>query len=212
MFSTSTRSLFSRSPSENRARFRRSPARAERSRDTREIPDRAARSVGTSFWVILQCNKDSLQANNNCLQTTCNHNKTRPIENREASYRLNRCVGQLKRQREPSANVQRNHPPRLRHDSAKLTLSTNCLSEKSDVSGQHRQNCGPISDQWIHQPAVRDANENDDVGNAVGQIVQNFATDARLLRSDRDHSIEHADPEPQIAKQRRNNQEPPNLT
>ena len=104
--------------------------------------------------------------------------------------------------------LQRDHPPRLRHDSAKLALTAERLSEQSDVSGEHREDRGPISDEWIHQAAVGDADENDDVGNAIGQIIQDFAAPARLVRGDRDHAVEHVEPKPQITKQRRNDEQP----
>src|SRR5205823_6690807 len=108
----------------------------------------------------------------------------------------------------PGADVERKHTPRLRHDSAELALRTEGLSEQADVSRDHREDRRPISDERIHQSAVRDADKNDYVRNSIRQIVQNFTALARLACRDRDHSVEHVEPEPQITKQRRNDQEP----
>src|SRR6476620_4246031 len=104
--------------------------------------------------------------------------------------------------------MQRDHAPGLRHYSAKLALNAERLSEQTYIRGEHRQNCCPISDQRIHQPAVRNPDKNHDVGNAIGQIVQDFTGSARLPRRERYLTVEHVDPEPQITKERRNNEQP----
>ena len=114
------------------------------------------------------------------------------------------CGGEKKR--EPCADVKRDHAPRLGHNSAKLALNAERLSKQTDVRGEHRENCCPISDQRIHQPAVRNPDENHDVGNAIGQIVQDFTTAARLPRRERDQAVEHVEPEPQITKKRRDDE------
>jgi hypothetical protein len=102
--------------------------------------------------------------------------------------------------------MQRDHAPRLGHNSAKLVLNTERLSEQTDVRGEHRENCCPIPDQRIHQPAVRNPDENYDVGNAIGEIVQDFTTAARLPRRECDQAVEHVEPEPQITKKRRDDE------
>src|SRR4030095_12194561 len=60
----------------------------------------------------------------------------------------------------------------------------------------------------MHPPAVRYADENDNIRNSVWENVQDFAAAARLVGRDRDHSVEHAETEPHITKQRRDNQQP----
>src|SRR6476660_8800410 len=104
--------------------------------------------------------------------------------------------------------MKRDHAPRFRHNSTKLALNAECLSEQTDVRGEHRENCRPISKQRIHQTAVCNPDKNHDVRNAIGQIVQDFTASTRLLRRERDLTVEHIEPEPQIAKERRNNEQP----
>jgi hypothetical protein len=50
--------------------------------------------------------------------------------------------------------------------------------------------------------------ENQDVGNAIGQVVEDFTTAARLSPSERDQAVEHVEPEPQITKKRRDDEQP----
>jgi CubicO group peptidase (beta-lactamase class C family) len=64
------------------------------------------------------------------------------------------------------------------------------------TGNEHGENCCPISDQRIHQPAVRNPDENHDVGNTIGQNVQDFTTAARLPRRERDQAVEHVEQEP----------------
>ena len=45
-----------------------------------------------------------------------------------------------------------------------------------------------------------------DVGNAIGQIIQDFTTAARLPRRERDQAVEHVEPQPQITKKRRDDE------
>src|SRR5262245_15796736 len=98
------------------------------------------------------------------------------------------------------------HAPRLGHDSAKLALTAKRLPEQTNIRGEHRKNCRPISDQRIHQSTVRNSDENHDIGNAIRQIVQNFTTAAGLASCERDQAVEHVEPEPQIAKKRSNDE------
>src|SRR5207249_4434114 len=187
-----------------RALRRQRRARSERSRSNPEKQDHGARSAATSP-LILQRGGDSFQAHNDCLNAAGNDDETSPIQNREPAERS------ITKEFEPSADVKRNHSPRLGHNSAELALNAKRLSEKAYISSEKRGDCRPVTENWIHQSAVGDAYENDDVRNSIRQIVQNFAAPARFTRRDRDHSIEHVEPEPQITKQRRDNQEPSNL-
>jgi hypothetical protein len=60
----------------------------------------------------------------------------------------------------------------------------------------------------MHQPAVRNTDKNQNVGNAVGQIVQYFTTSARPACSERNQAVKHVEPEPQKTKKRRDNEQP----
>src|SRR5207237_5766715 len=67
----------------NRESRHQSRAKLERSRHTRETPDRAARSAGTSSRSILKRDHDSFQANDYRLQTARDYYQASPIENRQ---------------------------------------------------------------------------------------------------------------------------------
>src|SRR6476659_1854079 len=101
------RFLFSKRIAKSRARRQRLSAKLRRSRSKREKQGRAARSAETSL-LILQRGSDAFQANNNCFNTTSDDQKTGPIEDGESRGGL---WGQKKR--EPRANTQRDHAPRL---------------------------------------------------------------------------------------------------
>src|SRR5437762_2031174 len=188
-----------------RALRRQRRARSGRSRRMRGKQDHGARSAATSP-LILQRGGDSFQAHNDCLNAAGNDGETRPIQNREPAERS------ITKEFEPRADVKRNHSPRLGHNSTELALNAKRLAEKAYISSEKRGDCRPVTENWIHQSAVGDADKNDYVRNAVGQIVQDLAAPTRLACRDRDHSIEHVEPEPQITKQRRDNQEPSTLS
>ena len=141
---TSTRFPFSKRIAKNRAPRRRLRGKSKRSRSNHEKQDRAARSAATSA-LILQRGGDAFQANNDCFNATSDDDKTCPIENGKSRGWLWR-----EKKREPRAHMQRDHAPRLRHYSAKLALNADRLSEQTNVRGEHRENCCPISDQRIH--------------------------------------------------------------
>ena len=103
-------------------------------------------------------------------------------------------------------HVKRDHAPGLRHYPAELALNAEALSEQTNVLGEQCGNGCPISDQRIHQSAMRNTDKNHDVGNEIRQIVQDFTTAARLSCGERDQAVEHVEPEPQITKKRRDNE------
>ena len=78
-------------------------------------------------------------------------------------------------ERAPGADVQCNHPPRLRHPSAKFALPADGLAKDSDISRKQGEDGRPIAEDRIHPAAVCNTGENDDIGNTIGQIVQDFA-------------------------------------
>jgi hypothetical protein len=50
---------------------------------------------------------------------------------------------------------------------------------------------------------MRNPDENQDVGNAIGQVVEDFTAAARLSPGERDQAVKHIEPKPQITKERR---------
>src|SRR5262245_29465282 len=104
--------------------------------------------------------------------------------------------------------MQRDHPPRFRHDAAELALHSDSLSEHSDIGRQYRKQRGPISAQYMTKAAMRDADENQNIRNAIGQIIQNFPAPTGFPRRERDHAIEHVEPESQVTESRTQNQKP----
>jgi hypothetical protein len=52
-----------------------------------------------------------------------------------------------------------------------------------------------------------DANEDDHVGNAIRQVIEDLTPRTRLAGSERDHPVEHVAPETKVAKKRREEQE-----
>ncbi len=97
--------------------------------------------------------------------------------------------------------MHRNHPPRFGHDATELTLNTESLAKQSNISSEQREDRRPISNERIHPAAVRKAYKNDDVRNAIGQIIQNFPPPGCLSRGYRHHAVEHVQPQSQITKQ-----------
>ena len=55
---------------------------------------------------------------------------------------------------------------------------------------------------------MRNADENHHVGNAIRQIVHDFAAEAGLPGGDRNHAVEHVEPKPEITKKRRDDEQP----
>src|SRR4029078_13355990 len=96
--------------------------KSKRSRNKREKWDRAARSAATSL-LILQCGSDAFQANNDCLNTTSDDDKTGPIQKRESRGWLRRTKTGT-----PGADTQCHHAPRLVHNSGKRALNAERLS------------------------------------------------------------------------------------
>src|SRR5438552_10970243 len=135
---------FSKPFAKNQARCRQPPARSERSGNKHERRDRAARSAATSL-LILQRDGDSFQANNDCLNAAGDDDETGPIQDREPSERS------ITEEFEPRAEAERDHAPRLRHNSAELALDSKRLSKQADVGCDHREDRRPLSDEWINQ-------------------------------------------------------------
>ena len=96
--------------------------------------------------------------------------------------------------------MQGHHSPGFRHDSAKLPLDADRLAKHPHVGRQERENGGPVAEERIQPTAVRNADKNQDVGNAIGQIVQNFSTPARFAGGEGNHTVHHIEPEAQIAE------------
>src|SRR5437870_12747478 len=107
-----------------RALRRQRRARSERSRSNPEKQDHGARSAATSP-LILQRGGDSFQAHNDCLNAAGNDDETSPIQNREPAERS------ITKEFEPSADVKRNHSPRLGHNSAELALNAKQIGRAS---------------------------------------------------------------------------------
>jgi hypothetical protein len=55
---------------------------------------------------------------------------------------------------------------------------------------------------------VGNAGEYQHVRNAVGQIVEDLAACARLVRRERHHAVEHVEPQADVAEKRRNEEKP----
>ena len=83
----------------------------------------------------------------------------------------------------------------------------NPLAEHADVSRKQRKNCHPVSGQGMTESAVSHSNENQNIGDAVGQVIENLATPACLPGCQCDHPVQHVEPEPHITEQRRDEQE-----
>ncbi len=81
------------------------------------------------------------------------------------------------------------------------------LSKHPHVRRQEREDRGPVAEDRIHPAAVRNAGKDQDIRNAIRQIVQDFATPARFAGSEGDHAVEHVAPEAQIAETGREKQE-----
>lgn len=109
---------------------------------------------------------------------------------------------------EPASGVQGDHAPGLGHDAAVLAFNADGLAEHANVGGQQCHDGGPVAAVERAQAAMGDAGENQHVGEAVGEIVEDFAAPARLVGSDGDHAIKHVEPQAQIAEQRSGDQQP----
>src|SRR5437588_2150324 len=57
------------------------------------------------------------------------------------------------------------------------------------------------------EAAVSYADKDDHIRNAVRQFIDDLAAPACLARGERDHAVEHVEPEPQIAKSNSDNQQ-----
>ena len=66
---------------------------------------------------------------------------------------------------------------------------------------------GRLIPQWMTQAAVSDACKDDDIGNAIGQLIHDLAGAAGLAQSQRDHAVEHVEPKPQITQPNSGNQQ-----
>ena len=80
-------------------------------------------------------------------------------------------------------------------------MSTSGFSQSSNVSDKQTQNDGPIPEHRLAESAVRDANKDQDVRNAIGEFVGDFARGTGLAGMQGDHSVEHVQVESHKAKE-----------
>jgi hypothetical protein len=55
---------------------------------------------------------------------------------------------------------------------------------------------------------VGDAGEDEHIGDAVRQVVEDFPAPAGLARRQRDHPVQHVQPQSHVAEQRGDDQQP----
>jgi hypothetical protein len=60
----------------------------------------------------------------------------------------------------------------------------------------------------MHPAAVGGTGENDYIGNAIWQVIQNFAASTRTARCERHHPIQHVAPQAKKTKKRRDEEQP----
>jgi hypothetical protein len=82
----------------------------------------------------------------------------------------------------PSAKVKHHHAPWFAHQAAELAPRSDRLAERSDIGDEQGEDGGPVTAQDAAQFAVRHADEDDDVGDAIRQFVDNLAGAAGLAR------------------------------